>query len=241
VFFGDLDGLHRREAFAAHLAPLKKKNWFVYAKSPFTGPEAVLAYLAGYTHRVAISNSRLVGLDERGITFRYKDYRSNGRERFRTMTLAPGEFIRRFLLHVLAQAGAAGDRHRSGRLSDRAGRGPPPSSRAIAAAGPRQLGGDRGVEARSRQPGLCRPVSAEPHPSDGNMIKAAWLGRYNTVPDRKNLQRVVLSCELLRITDYCQERVSLFSEPSRIADHCVLGPSNSALNSGPTMPRDCPE
>jgi hypothetical protein len=61
----------------------------------------VLAYLARYTHRVAISNSRLVGLDERGITFRYKDYRSNGRERFGTMTLAPGEFIRRFLLHVL--------------------------------------------------------------------------------------------------------------------------------------------
>ena len=64
-------------------------------------PRSVLAYLARYTHRVAISNSRLVGLDERGITFRYKDYRSNGRERFRTMTLAPSEFIRRFLLHVL--------------------------------------------------------------------------------------------------------------------------------------------
>jgi hypothetical protein len=61
----------------------------------------VLAYLARYTHRVAISNSRLVGLDERGVTFRYKDYRGNGRQRFRTMTLAPGEFIRRFLLHVL--------------------------------------------------------------------------------------------------------------------------------------------
>jgi len=101
VFFGELDGLRGREAFAAHLAPLKKKNWFVYAKSPFAGPEAVLTYLARYTHRVAISNSRLVGLDERGVRFRYKDYRSNGRERFRTMTLAPGEFIRRFLLHVL--------------------------------------------------------------------------------------------------------------------------------------------
>ena len=87
--------------FAAHLAPLKKKKWFVYAKSPFAGPEAVLAYLARYTHRVAISNSRLVGLDERGVTFRYKDYRRNGRERFRTMMLASGEFIRRFLLHVL--------------------------------------------------------------------------------------------------------------------------------------------
>jgi hypothetical protein len=89
AFFGELGGLRGREAFAAHLAPLKKKKWFVYAKSPFAGPEAVLAYLARYTHRVAISNSRLVGLDERGVTFRYKDYRRDGRERFRTMVLAP--------------------------------------------------------------------------------------------------------------------------------------------------------
>ncbi len=101
AFFGELDGLRDRQALAAHLAPLSRKNWFVYAKPPFAGPEAVLAYLARYTHRVAISNSRLVGLDERGVTFRYKDYRRNGRERLRTMTLAPDEFIRRFLLHVL--------------------------------------------------------------------------------------------------------------------------------------------
>jgi hypothetical protein len=101
AFFGDLDGLRDRMAFDAHLAPLRKKNWFVYAKPPFAGPEAVLAYLARYTHRVAISNSRLLGLDERGVTFRYKDYRCNGQTRYRTMTLAPGEFIRRFLLHVL--------------------------------------------------------------------------------------------------------------------------------------------
>jgi Putative transposase len=101
AFFGDLDGLHRREAFVAHLAPLNRKDWFVYAKPPFAGPEAVLAYRARYTHRVAISNSRLVSLDERGVTFRYKDYRRNGRARFRTMTLKPNEFIRRFLLHVL--------------------------------------------------------------------------------------------------------------------------------------------
>jgi hypothetical protein len=66
----------------ARLAPLGRKNWFVYAKPPFTGPEAVLAYLARYTHRVAISNSRLLALDERGVSFRYKDYRRNGRERF---------------------------------------------------------------------------------------------------------------------------------------------------------------
>jgi hypothetical protein len=101
AFFGETEGLRRRNAFVAHLAPLRTKNWFVYAKPPFTGPEAVLAYLARYTHRVAISNSRLVALDERGVTFRYKDYRRNGRPRFRTMTLAPDEFIRRFLLHVL--------------------------------------------------------------------------------------------------------------------------------------------
>jgi hypothetical protein len=101
VFFGDLGGLYNPAAFAAYLAPLGRKNWFVYARPPFAGPAAVLAYLARYTHRVAISNSRLLALDERGVTFRYQDYRRNGRERLRTMTLAPDEFIRRFLLHVL--------------------------------------------------------------------------------------------------------------------------------------------
>jgi len=100
-FFGEIDGLRDARTFLAHFAPLKRKNWFVYAKPPFAGPAAVLAYLARYTHRVAISNSRLIGLDEHGVTFRYKDYRRNGRARFRTMTLAPDEFIRRFLLHVL--------------------------------------------------------------------------------------------------------------------------------------------
>jgi hypothetical protein len=101
AFFGDLDGLRRRKVFATHLAPLSRKKWFVYAKPPFQGPEAVLAYLARYTHRVAISNRRLVALDKRGVTFRYKDYRRNGQARYRTMTLVPDEFIRRFLLHVL--------------------------------------------------------------------------------------------------------------------------------------------
>jgi len=102
AFFGELEGLRRRQAFAPHLAPLSRKKWFLYVKPPpATGAEAVLAYLARYTHRVAISNSRLVSLDERGVTFRYKDYRRNGQARFRTMTLAPDEFIRRFLLHVL--------------------------------------------------------------------------------------------------------------------------------------------
>jgi putative transposase/transposase-like zinc-binding protein len=101
AFFGKIEGLRRRKAFAAYLAPLMQKNWFVYVKPPFAGPEAVLAYLARYTHRVAISNSRLVALDERGVTFRYKDYRRNGQARYRTITLSADEFIRRFLLHVL--------------------------------------------------------------------------------------------------------------------------------------------
>jgi hypothetical protein len=79
AFFGEIEGLRHREAFTAHLAPLKRKNWFVYTKPPFAGPQAVLAYLASYTHRVAISNSRLIALDERGVTFRYKTTAAMGR------------------------------------------------------------------------------------------------------------------------------------------------------------------
>ena len=100
-FFGDKVALNDRRAFLRYLAPLRKKNWVVYAKPPFAGPEAVLAYLSRYTHRVAISNRRLISFDETGVTIRYKDYRRDGAERQRTMTLAADEFIRRFLLHVL--------------------------------------------------------------------------------------------------------------------------------------------
>jgi hypothetical protein len=100
-FFGDNAGLNDRRAFLRHLTPLRRKAWVVYAKPPFAGPEAVLAYLSRYTHRVAISNRRLVALDETGVTFRYKDYRRGEADRQRTMTLAADEFIRRFLLHVL--------------------------------------------------------------------------------------------------------------------------------------------
>jgi hypothetical protein len=80
---------------------MRQCEWVVYAKRPFAGPEAVLAYLSRYTHRVAISNSRLVAWDERGVTFRWKDYRDKGSTRHKTMTLEPDEFMRRFLLHVL--------------------------------------------------------------------------------------------------------------------------------------------
>jgi hypothetical protein len=100
-FFGDHVGLSDRRTFLRHLAPLRKKRWVVYVKRPFSGPEAVLAYLSRYTHRVAISNHRLTALDETGVSFRYKDYRRDGADRQRTMTLSPDEFIRRFLLHVL--------------------------------------------------------------------------------------------------------------------------------------------
>ena len=100
-FFGEHAHLADTAAFAAFLVPLKTTRWFVYAKRPFAGPQAVLAYLSRYTHRVAIANSRLIAADADGVTFRWKDYRFEGRARFKTMTLAPHEFIRRFLLHVL--------------------------------------------------------------------------------------------------------------------------------------------
>jgi hypothetical protein len=101
TFFGDLAPLSDQRAFDAALAPLRRSEWVVFAKRPFAGPQAVLAYLSRYTHRVAISNSRLIALDEAGVTFKWKDYRIKGRDRFRTMTLDAAEFIRRFLLHVL--------------------------------------------------------------------------------------------------------------------------------------------
>ena len=100
-FFGEFAHLADAAAFATWLAPLRQIEWVVYAKRPFAGPEAVLAYLSRYTHRVAISNSRLLSLDERGVTFRWKDYRAEGRTRQKTMTLSAPEFMRRFLLHVL--------------------------------------------------------------------------------------------------------------------------------------------
>ena len=100
-FYNDLAPLIDPAAFDAYLAPLKKTNWFVYAKQPFAGPKAVLAYLSRYTHRVAISNHRLIAHDERGVTFQWKDYRTKHCVRYKPMTLHTNEFIRRFLNHVL--------------------------------------------------------------------------------------------------------------------------------------------
>jgi hypothetical protein len=102
-FFGKLAALTNAQAFTAHLAPLRNSEWVVYSKRPFRGPAEVLRYLARYTHRVAISNRRLVALNDKGVTFKWKDYRLEGRERYAVMTLDTHEFIRRFLMHVLPQ------------------------------------------------------------------------------------------------------------------------------------------
>ena len=100
-FFGQHQALADTSNFASYLKPLRNIDWVVYAKRPFAGPEAVLAYLSRYTHRVAISNRRLIACDERGVTFKWKDYRAKRRDRYKTMTLSTDEFMRRFLIHVL--------------------------------------------------------------------------------------------------------------------------------------------
>jgi hypothetical protein len=100
-FFSDLVALEDRKAFEAYLGPLRTREWIVYAKRPFAGPRQVLAYLARYTHRVAIGNSRLLDLTDQQVSFRWKDYRENGDHKSKVMRLAVGEFMRRFLLHVL--------------------------------------------------------------------------------------------------------------------------------------------
>jgi hypothetical protein len=105
AFFGDLAALADEGAFEAAIAPLRRAEWVVYTKRPFAGPEAVLAYLSRYTHRVAISNSRLLGFDDGKVTFRWKDYRARGKAPgkswIKSMTLPAEEFIRRFLIHVV--------------------------------------------------------------------------------------------------------------------------------------------
>ena len=100
-FFGDQAALANKTAFDRYLKPLWKRKWVVYCKRPFAGPRQVLRYLSRYTHRVAISNRRLISADQNSVTFKYKDYRRDGTARYRIMTLATDEFIRRFLIHVL--------------------------------------------------------------------------------------------------------------------------------------------
>jgi putative transposase len=100
-FFADHAALAEPAAFKARLATLRKREWVVYAKRPFGGPDAVLAYLSRYTHRIAIANSRFVAFDGTHVTFKWKDYRAKADARYKLMTLDANEFIRRFLIHVL--------------------------------------------------------------------------------------------------------------------------------------------
>ena len=150
-FFGQHAHLAKPKAFAAYLAPLRKIEWYLYSKPPFGGPEAVLAYLSRYTHRVAISNRRLIAFNNNGVTFRYKDYRADGRARYKTMTLTTNEFIRRFLIHVLPK-GFHRIRH-YGLLAS--------GNRAANIAQARKL---LAVPARSKQPGTSETAALdEPH------------------------------------------------------------------------------
>jgi hypothetical protein len=121
-FFADLESLRNRHMFAQYLEPLKKAKWVVFAKRPFAGPQQVLDYVGRYTHRVAVSNHRLLDIDAGQVSFRYKDYRNQGQEK--TMTLAAEEFIRRFLLHALPRGfhriryyGFLGNRFRQEKLA----------------------------------------------------------------------------------------------------------------------------
>lgn len=101
LFFGDFKSIENESQFTQWLNAFNNIEWVVYAKRPFSGPEAVLAYLSRYTHRVAISNSRLIAMDEQTISFKFKNYRAQAQRRYRTMRLSLDEFIRRFLLHIL--------------------------------------------------------------------------------------------------------------------------------------------
>ena len=120
-FFSSLQELEDRKAFLRYLAPLRKKEWVVYAKTPFAGPQQVLDYVGRYTHRVAISNNRILNIEDGQVIFRYKDYRDGSQQK--TMTLSADEFIRRFLLHVLPEGfhriryfGFLGNRYRKEKL-----------------------------------------------------------------------------------------------------------------------------
>jgi hypothetical protein len=122
-FFTSLEALGDRPAFVEHLTPVRQTEWVVYAKPPFAGPQQVLDYVGRYTHRGAISNSRVLDIEEGRVRFRYKDYRDTGHSQ-KTMTLPAGEFIRRFLLHVLPARfhriryyGLLGNRHRKEHLA----------------------------------------------------------------------------------------------------------------------------
>src|SRR6202165_2674435 len=172
-FFGPYAHLANAKAFRTFLAPHRKKRWYIYAKRPFAGPKAVLAYLSRYTHRVAISNSRLIRANATSVTFRVKNYRAKGPARYTTMTLATGEFIRRFLIHVLPQ-GFHRIRHygllASGTRADNIGRA-------------RELLNSPAPQAEAGQPEADEPLAlAHPCPCCGSRMIIIETFRRGTSP-----------------------------------------------------------
>jgi predicted Zn-ribbon and HTH transcriptional regulator len=164
-FFGQHLRLADSRDFAAFLAPLRNIEWVVYAKPPFGGPEAVLAYLARYTHRVAIANSRLVACHDNTVSFRWKDYRASRPDRYKTMTLGAHEFIRRFLIHVLP-AGFHRIRHYGLFANGGRKRNIARARQLLAMPAPECEAAEAGCEDRDQQPVLAQPC---PH-CGGRMI-----------------------------------------------------------------------
>jgi len=156
TFFGAYAHLDDARAFKAYLAPLRKIEWFVYSKRPFGGPKAVLAYLSRYTHRVAISNSRLIACDRNSVTFKYKDYRAEGPARHKVMTLDTSEFIRRFLIHVLPR-GLHRIRHYGLFANASRAENVAKARELLAAPAPKPKPDDAAVADTTEPPTLCHP------------------------------------------------------------------------------------
>ncbi len=182
-FFGEHAPLAQADAFARWIAPMRRGEWVVYAKRPFAGPAAVLAYLSRYTHRVAISNKRLVAMDQHTVTFRWKDYRAKGRTRHKTMTLDADEFMRRFLLHVLPRGfhrirayGLMANAERKGKLA---------TARALLT-----------------QPAPTPPVAPDPSPTAAAPPSASPRPATFLCPQCSELKPLTISCTACRRNTY---------------------------------------
>ncbi len=181
-FFGDLTELRKQPCFSRYLAPLRDADWVVYAKAPFGGPDQVLAYLGRYTHRVAISNQRLLSVNNGEVRFQWKDYREKGREKSREMTLGSDEFIRRFLIHVLPRGyqrirffGLLSNRNRKRRLTQ---------CRKLLSSSATELPLQKGDGFRQHPPVTEASIRCCPGCGKGEMIRILVLLPYQIVPPR---------------------------------------------------------
>ena len=179
-FFGELTELRKHPRFTSCLAPLRKADWVVYAKAPFGGPDQVLAYLGRYTHRVALSNQRLLNVKDGEVTFQWKDYRAKGREKSRVMTLDSEEFMRRFLIHVLPRGfqrirffGLLANRHRKARLV---------KCRSLLASSKADLLPPADACPRPLQPVTEESLRCCPRCGKGKMLRVLELLPYQAVP-----------------------------------------------------------